>query len=94
MKKYLTFKRIRITLLVLLVLTQFKTIDKTPGDDSPENDFIVIEEAPEEVAKLFRTACYNCHSNTTKYPWYSNITPNSWWIKRHVRKGAYKLNYS
>ncbi len=94
MKKYLTFKRIGTTLLVLLILAQFKTIDKTPGDISPENDFLVIEEVPEEVAELFKTSCYDCHSNSTKYPWYSNIAPISWWIKKHVRRGAYKLNYS
>ncbi len=43
-------------------------------NDSPENDFIVIEEASEEVTELFRIACFDCHSNTTKYPWHSNIT--------------------
>lgn len=94
MKKYLTLKRIGTTLLVLLILAQFKTIDKTSRDNSPENDFIEIEEFPKEVAELLKTACYDCHSNTTNYPWYSNIAPISWWIKKHVRRGTYKLNYS
>ena len=94
MKKYLSIKNIGVVLLVLLALAQFKTIDKTPGDTSPENDFLVIEEAPEEVAELMKTACYDCHSNSTNYPWYSNIAPVSWWLKRHIRRGSYKLNYS
>ena len=87
-------KKIGLALIVLLALAQLKTIDKTPGDTNPENDFIVIEQAPEEVAQLMKAACYDCHSNSTNYPWYSNIAPVSWWLKRHVRKGGYSLNYS
>ena len=87
-------KKIGLTLIVILALAQLKTIDKTPGDTRPENDFIVIEQAPEEVAQLMKAACYDCHSNSTNYPWYSNIAPVSWWLKRHVRKGGYSLNYS
>ena len=37
------------------------TIDKTPGNFRPENDYIVSE----EVTELLKTACYDCHSNTT-----------------------------
>lgn len=94
MKKYLTKRNIGRVLIVLLVLAQFKRIDKTPGDTNPDNDFLVVEEAPEEIASIFKTACYDCHSNSTNYPWYSNIAPVSWWLKRHVRMGTMKLNYS
>ena len=94
MKQYLTKKNIGKTLIVLLALAQIKTIDKTPGDTNPENDFLVIEKAPEEVAQLMKAACYDCHSNSTDYPWYSDVAPVSWWLKRHVRKGTSKLNYS
>ena len=94
MKQYLTKRNIGRTLIVLLALAQMKTIDKTPGDTSPENDFLVIEQAPEEVAELMKAACYDCHSNSTDYPWYSDVAPVSWWLKRHVSKGTSKLNYS
>ena len=94
MKKYLTRKNIFRTLLVLFILAQFKTIDKTPGDISPENDLLVMSNAPDEVGNLLKAACYDCHSNSTNYPWYSNIAPVSWWIKRHSRRGAFKINYS
>ena len=94
MKKHLTRKNLFRTLLVLFILAQFKTIDKTPMDTRPENDLLVMTNAPEDVRTLLKTACYDCHSNSTNYPWYSNIAPISWWIKRHSRRGAFKINYS
>tara|TARA_B100000427_G_C15387953_1_gene541964 strand:+ start:70 stop:507 length:438 start_codon:yes stop_codon:yes gene_type:complete len=87
-------KKIGIALIVVLALAQFITIQKKPGDINPENDFLVIEQAPEEVAQLMKAACYDCHSNSTNYPWYSNVAPVSWWLKRHVDNGSSKLNYS
>lgn len=39
-------------------------------------------------------ACFDCHSNETKWPWYSNIAPLSWKIKDHVDNGRNKLNFS
>ena len=77
----MNFKKIRTILLVLLIFAQLKTIIKTPGDISTEYDCIVIEKITKEFAEFFKTACYDCHSNTTNYPWYSNIAPISWWIK-------------
>lgn len=44
-------------------------------------DFLTIKKTPEEVSKVIRNSCYDCHSNETKYPWYSNIAPVSWWMK-------------
>ena len=39
-------------------------------------------------------ACYDCHSNKTVWPWYSNIAPASWLIQRDVDEGRRKLNFS
>ena len=94
MKQYLTKKNIGLTLAMLLLLAQFKIIDKTPGDTNPSADFLILEDAPEEIAELFDAVCYDCHSNATNYPWYSNIAPISWWLKRHVDNGKRKINYS
>ncbi len=94
MKQYLTRKNIGLILIILLLIAQFKTINKTPGDINPSADFIVLEGAPQEIAELFDKSCYDCHSNSTDYPWYSNIAPISWWLKRHVDNGKRKINYS
>ncbi len=44
--------------------------------------------------ELARVACFDCHSNETTWPWYSNIAPISWWTQNHVDEGRRKLNFS
>jgi mono/diheme cytochrome c family protein len=44
--------------------------------------------------ELARRACFDCHSNETKWPWYSNIAPLSWLIQRDVEEGRDELNWS
>lgn len=44
--------------------------------------------------ELAQTACFDCHSNETTWPWYSNIAPISWWTQNHVDEGRRKLNFS
>ena len=39
-------------------------------------------------------ACYDCHSNQTTWPWYSNVAPVSWIIQRHVEEGRAVVNFS
>ncbi len=47
-----------------------------------------------ETAKLAREACYDCHSNETKWPIYSYVAPLSWWVRNHVDEGRDALNFS
>jgi hypothetical protein len=37
-------------------------------------------------------ACYDCHSNRTRWPWYSRVAPVSWVIAHHVSEGRAALN--
>ena len=43
---------------------------------------------------MLKTSCYDCHSNESIYPWYTNIAPVSWWIKKHINEGRDELNFS
>ncbi len=47
-----------------------------------------------ETRALVARACYDCHSNETRWPWYSNVAPISWLIQRDVDNGREKLNFS
>ena len=89
-----TKRNLRIAFLVVFALIQFVVIDKSPMEINPEADFLMIEQAPKEVAELMQTSCYDCHSNLTTYPWYSDIAPVSWWLKGHIDNGRGKLNFS
>jgi len=44
--------------------------------------------------ELFNRACADCHSNETKYPWYSNIAPTSWLVAHDINEGREKFNVS
>lgn len=69
---------------------QFIQTDKT----NPTVDKNIEIKASEEVMKIFKTACYDCHSNETVYPWYSNIAPFSWVVSNHINEGRKALNFS
>ena len=49
---------------------------------------------PDNVHVLLKNACFDCHSNTTNYPWYSNIQPMGWLIAEDIKNGKTKLNFS
>lgn len=46
------------------------------------------------VEELARRACFDCHSNETRWPWYAYIAPMSWRIEEHVLTGRSELNFS
>lgn len=47
-----------------------------------------------DVEQIFKTACFDCHSNHTNYLWYSNVQPIGFWIEHHVNEGKEELNFS
>jgi len=79
---------------VLLILIQFIRIDKTNPASDPQQDFVAVVNPPENVREIIVAACYDCHSNQTSYPWYTNVAPVSWWIKGHINNGRKNLNFS
>lgn len=81
-------KTLLLTVLILAVLIQLYPVDRT----NPP----VLEEvpAPPEVAEVFESACYNCHSNQVRWPWYSYVAPVSWLIAHDVSEAREHLNFS
>jgi hypothetical protein len=47
-----------------------------------------------EVAAILDRSCNDCHSNLTRWPWYSNIAPVSWFVVDHVEVGRREMNFS
>ena len=87
--------RVSIALLIIILVgLQFIPSKKNVGTTDTAKDFIKIYNPPKNIAKLFKDACYDCHSNNTKYPWYSHIQPIALLIENHVFKGKKELNFS
>lgn len=87
-------KKILIILLMGFILIQFFRIDTENPPVNEGMDFLTIKNTPESTANLIRNGCYDCHSNETKYPWYTNIQPVAWFLKSHIDEGRKKLNFS
>jgi len=50
--------------------------------------------APAPVGRILERACYDCHSDQTRWPWYSHVPLISIWIRREVDEGRRRLNFS
>ncbi len=79
--------------LVLLII-QFIPIDLPPVSNDNAGDIIKSGIVSQDVAMLLKTSCYSCHSNETKYPWYSYVAPSSWLVIRDVHKARDEMNFS
>jgi len=51
-------------------------------------------DAPADVKSILRRACYDCHSNETRWPWYAYVAPVSWLVAHDVEEGRRELNFS
>jgi hypothetical protein len=72
----------------VVILAQFIRIDKS----SPPVRSDVA--AGTTVQPVLQRVCYNCHSNVTVWPWYSNVAPASWLVGSDVHEGRQHLNFS
>jgi mono/diheme cytochrome c family protein len=82
--------------LVLLFGFLFVAIQLVPYGRAHENPAAVQEPAWDSprTRELAVRACFDCHSNETAWPWYSNVAPASWFVQDHVEEGRNKLNFS
>ncbi len=77
-----------VVLLILIRLIPFghdhvnPPVVQEPNWDSPTTRELAVR------------ACFDCHSNETAWPWYSNIAPVSWLVYRDVLEGREHLNFS
>lgn len=87
-------KKIFFGILILLGIIQFFRIDQTNPKVISSEEFFTVNAAPENIKQMSKNACYDCHSNETKYPWYANVAPVSWMLANHRNEGRKHLNFS
>jgi Haem-binding domain len=80
--------------MCLFVGLQFVRPARTnPAVDQSQTIHARLQVTP-EVAAILDRSCQDCHSNTTRWPWYSNVAPVSWLLTDHVNEGRQHLNLS
>lgn len=87
-------KTVLLSLLALFLLIQLIRPVRFYGEQVFDDDITGIYPVPEKVEAILRKSCYDCHSNKTIYPWYSELQPLGWWMDNHVSKGKEQLNFS
>ncbi|WP_368028594.1 heme-binding domain-containing protein [Arcobacter sp. s6] len=83
-------KRALFIFLIIFIVMQFIRPDRI--NIAVEKNMEI--QTPIEITQILQNACYDCHSNETKWPWYSNIAPFSWVVTNHVTQGRKALNFS
>ena len=81
-------KNVGFVLIAILFLAQAIRIEKS---NPPVSSDISADPA---IKPLLRRACYNCHSNETVWPWYSNVAPASWLVGSDVKEARRRMNFS
>ena len=82
---------LRILLLLGAVFAVIQIYPPVVRDNPPVTAEI---DAPPEVMRILRRACYDCHSNQTRWPWYSYVAPASWFVTGHVHHARSEMNFS
>jgi hypothetical protein len=67
---------------------------RTNPQSQPADSLQTRTQMPPPVAAILERACQDCHSNETRWPWYSQIAPVSWFVANHVGHGRRHLNFS
>jgi len=80
--------QILIALVVLLGLAQLIPVNRTNPPVESE-----VPASP-EVREILQRACYDCHSNETRWPWYARVAPISWLVAYDVSSAREKMNFS
>ncbi len=87
------FRKILWVLLAALIIIQFIHPKRNKAEGAQPayigNSFTVSQ----NVRQVLDKACMDCHSNNTRYPWYSKIQPVDWWMNSHVVKGKKGINF-
>ncbi|AOW08943.1 heme-binding domain-containing protein [Flavobacterium gilvum] len=88
------FKKILgIGLIIFLLLQLYQPARNVAFEQDLTADFSKAYHVPSKVETILRNSCYDCHSNNTNYPWYSNIQPVRFFLENHIQNGKKDLNF-
>jgi hypothetical protein len=74
--------------LVIQLIPVERNISRVPAGQS----FEMTQKVPANVAAILKVSCYDCHSNNTRYPWYSELQPGAYFMAQHIKEGKEELN--
>ena len=89
-----TKKVIWAIVVAAVIIMQFIPTRRPEVINTNSNGLVLNNDLPDSVVLLLKNACYDCHSNETRYPWYAYVAPVSWLVSRDTKIGRENLNFS
>ena len=96
-RKPLLRKIVKIAFIVLVlafIIGQFIRPDFSNPPVVTSETLAASTQVPADVQRVLTRSCNDCHSNETRYPWYSKVTPFNWFLANHIEEGRSELNFS
>lgn len=82
-----------VLVVAIVLVIQVIPVERNVSTVPPGQSFERTQKVPANVAAILKVSCYDCHSNNTRYPWYSELQPGAWFMARHIKKGKEELNF-
>jgi len=79
-----------------VVVGIFLLMQLVPYGRTHSNPPTIVEPAWDSprTRELAVRACFDCHSNQTRWPWYANLAPFSWAVQLDVEAARSVINFS
>ena len=87
-------KKVLLASGLIIIAIQFLQPPHNKSEQLLATDISKIVGIPDTVRSVLIKSCYDCHSNNTIYPWYSNIQPVGWLMAYHIKHAKGELNFS
>jgi uncharacterized membrane protein len=94
MRTTIRTRRVAIAAAAVSLGVQAIPVDRTNLPLDQSRTIYASEEMPAKVEAILRRSCQDCHSNQTRWPWYSYVAPMSWIVVHDVRKARRQMNLS
>jgi hypothetical protein len=93
-KLFRILRWILIVLVCALIIAQFYRPARTNPASDPAHAIEARLQVTPPVAAILDRSCNDCHSNKTRWPWYSHVAPVSWLLVSDVNEGRENVNFS
>ncbi len=87
-------KTVLLTLGAVFLSVQAIRPAKTNPPVDPARTLAARTHMTPAVQRLLARACHDCHSDQTRWPWYSDVAPVMWLVRNDVQHARSHLNFS
>jgi len=82
-----------VLVVAIVLVIQVIPVERNVSTVPPGQSFEKTEKVPGNVAAILKVSCYDCHSNNSRYPWYSELQPGAYFMAQHIKEGKEELNF-